>query len=55
MPVFWHDSLKDALDKMEKMQMDSLPVVHEESPDQIATMLSKNDILAICNLCEFKE
>ncbi len=54
-PVFWHDSLKDALDKMEKMQMDSLPVVHEESPDQIATMLSKNDILAICNLCEFKE
>ena len=54
-PVFWHDSLKDALDKMEKMQMDSLPVVHEESPDQIATMLSKNDILSICNLCEFKE
>ena len=45
-PVFWRDTLKVALDKMEKMQMDALPVVHEESPDQIATMLSKNDILS---------
>ncbi|MGA9458257.1 MAG: chloride channel protein [Desulfobaccales bacterium] len=54
-PVFWRDTLKVALDKMEKMQMDALPVVHEESPDQIATMLAKNDIVTICNLCEFKE
>ena len=34
-PVFSHDTLKDALDKMEKMQMDSLPVVHEESPTRL--------------------
>ncbi len=54
-PVFWRDTLEDALDKMEALQMDALPVVHEESPDMVATMISKHDILKFYHSVEFKE
>jgi CIC family chloride channel protein len=56
MPIFWGDTLEDALDKMGELQMDELPVVHEESPDIIATMISKQDILSYYHsVCEIKK
>ncbi|MGD0826459.1 MAG: chloride channel protein [Desulfobaccales bacterium] len=55
-PIFWHDTLEGALDKMVALQMDALPVVHEESPDIVATMISKHDILTFYHsVSEFKE
>ena len=55
-PIFWRDTLEDALDKMVALQMDALPVVHEESPDIVATMISKHDILSFYHsVSEFKE
>jgi CIC family chloride channel protein len=55
-PIFWHDTLEGALDKMVALQMDALPVVHEESPDIVATMISKHDILSFYHsVSEFKE
>ncbi len=44
--VFWHDSLQDALQKMATIQVDELPVVKEEDPDEIVTMISKRDIIS---------
>jgi len=43
--VFWHDSLNAALDKMALIQVDELPVVREETPNEFVTMISKRDIL----------
>ena len=44
--VFWHETLKDALDKMAARQLDQLPVVREEAPDEIVTMISKREIIS---------
>jgi len=44
--VFWDDSLQEALDKMALIQVDELPVVREEHPDEIVTMLAKRDIIS---------
>jgi len=43
--VFRDDSLQDALDKMALIQVDELPVVREENPDEIITMIAKRDII----------
>ena len=43
--VFGQDSLQDALDKMVLLNVDELPVVKEEAPDEIITMISKRDII----------
>jgi CIC family chloride channel protein len=44
--VFWHDSLQEALDKMALIKVDELPVVREEAPNEIVTMISKRDIVS---------
>jgi CIC family chloride channel protein len=44
--VFWDDSLQEALDKMALIQVDELPVVREEHPDEIVTMIAKRDIIS---------
>jgi CIC family chloride channel protein len=55
-PILWSDTLENALDKMVELQMDELPVVHEESPDIIATMISKQDILSYYHsVCDIKK
>jgi len=43
--VFGGDSLQEALDKMEMLKVDELPVVPPESPDKIVSMISKRDII----------
>ena len=43
--VFEHDSLQEALDKMVRLNVDELPVVKEEAPDDIIAMISKRDII----------
>ncbi|OPX19983.1 MAG: chloride channel protein [Desulfobacca sp. 4484_104] len=44
--LFWNETLKQALDKFNVINVDELPVVKEDSPDQIITMLSKRDIIS---------
>lgn len=44
--LFWNETLKQALDKFNEINVDELPVVKEEDPDQIITMLSKRDIIS---------
>ena len=44
--VFWDDSLQEALDKMALIQVDELPVVKEENPGEIVSMISKRDIIS---------
>jgi CIC family chloride channel protein len=44
--VFLHDSLQAALDKMNSIQVDELPVVKEEAPNDIVGMLAKRDIIS---------
>jgi CIC family chloride channel protein len=44
--VFLSDSLQEALDKMNSIQVDELPVVKEEAPNDIVGMLSKRDIIS---------
>ncbi len=44
--VFWDESLQEALEKMALIQVDELPVVREENPDEIVTMISKRDIIS---------
>jgi CIC family chloride channel protein len=39
------DSLQTALDVMERLRIDELPVVPDERPDEIVAMLSKQDII----------
>jgi len=43
--VLWTDSLQSAMDKMMRLNIDELPVVSHEHPDEIETMLSKQDII----------
>jgi CIC family chloride channel protein len=43
--VFWQDSLQEALDKMVLLNVDELPVVKEDAPDEIVAMISKRDII----------
>ncbi len=43
--VFWDDTLQHALDNMAALNVDELPVVREEAPDDIVTMISKRDIV----------
>ena len=44
--VFGEDSLQEALDKMVLLNVDELPVVKEEAPDEIVAMISKRDIIS---------
>lgn len=43
--VFGQDSLQEALDKMVLLNVDELPVVKEDIPDEIVAMISKRDII----------
>ncbi len=43
--VFGVDSLQIALDKMIQLNVDELPVVRQEAPDEIDAMISKRDII----------
>jgi len=43
--VFGDESLQEALDKMVLLNVDELPVVKEEAPDEIVAMISKRDII----------
>ena len=43
--VSMDDSLEEALNKMGKLQVDELPVVRTESPDEVQGMISKRDII----------
>jgi CBS domain-containing protein len=43
--VFGQDSLQEALDKMVLLNVDELPVMKEDSPDEIEAMISKRDII----------
>jgi CIC family chloride channel protein len=44
--VFLNDSLQEALDKMNSIQVDELPVVKEEAPNDIVGMIAKRDIIS---------
>ena len=44
--AFWHESLQDALDKMVLINVNELPVVKEENPDEIVSMIAKRDIIS---------
>jgi CIC family chloride channel protein len=44
--VFLKDSLQEALDKMNTLQVDELPVVKEDAPNDIVGMLTKRDIIS---------
>jgi CIC family chloride channel protein len=44
--VFTHESLQSALDKMARLNVDELPVAHEDNPDKIIGMISKRDIIS---------
>ncbi|GAB4362554.1 MAG: chloride channel protein [Deltaproteobacteria bacterium] len=43
--AFWNDTLQQVLDKMAVLNVDELPVVREETPDVVVTMISKRDII----------
>ena len=44
--VFGQDSLQEALDKMVRLNVDELPVVKEDAPDEIIAMISKRAIIS---------
>lgn len=44
--VHWNESLQSTLDKMARLNVDELPVIHEDNPDKIAGMISKRDIVS---------
>jgi CIC family chloride channel protein len=44
--VFLDDTLQAALDKMASLQVDELPVVRRQSPEEIVTMVSKREIIS---------
>lgn len=44
--AFEDDSLQEALDKMVLLKVDELPVVREEAPDTIVSMISKREIIS---------
>jgi CIC family chloride channel protein len=43
--VSWTDTLQAAMDKMNELQIDAIPVVNQEDPEKIISMLSKRDII----------
>jgi len=43
--VFGDDSLQEALDKMVLLDVDELPVVEAEAPEEIVSMISKREII----------
>jgi CIC family chloride channel protein len=43
--ALWNDTLQQTLDKMAALNVDELPVVREESRDEIVTMITKRDII----------
>jgi CIC family chloride channel protein len=43
--ALWNDTLQQTLDKMAALNVDELPVVREESRDEIITMITKRDII----------
>ncbi|MFZ5448484.1 MAG: chloride channel protein [Thermodesulfobacteriota bacterium] len=43
--VFEDDSLQEALDQMVLLNVDELPVVQEEAPEKIVSMISKREII----------
>ncbi len=43
--VHWNETLQQALDKMAAINVDELPVVREERPDEIVAMVLKRDIV----------
>lgn len=44
--AYWNESLQQVLDKMAELLVDELPVVKEEAPDDIVTMISKREIIS---------
>jgi CIC family chloride channel protein len=43
--VLWNDTLQQALDKMAVLNVDELPVVREDTRDELVTMITKRDII----------
>ena len=43
--AFWSDTLQQVLEKMAAINVDELPVVHEQRPDEIVAMISKRQIV----------
>jgi CIC family chloride channel protein len=43
--AFWDETLQQALEKMAAINVDELPVAHEERPDEIVAMISKREIV----------
>jgi len=52
--AFWDESLQDALDKMALINVNELPVVREEAPDEIIGMIAKRDIISFYHECSLK-
>jgi CIC family chloride channel protein len=52
--AFWDESLQDALDKMALINVNELPVVREEAPDEIIGMIAKRDIISFYHACSLK-
>ncbi len=49
--VSWHETLKSALDKMARLNVEELPVTQADNPDKIAGMISKRDIISYYHNC----
>ena len=45
--VIWDESLQDALEKMARINVNELPVVRQEAPDEIIGMIAKRDIIGL--------
>jgi CIC family chloride channel protein len=43
--AYWNDTLQQVLEKMASINVDELPVTHEENPDEIVAMISKREIV----------
>jgi CIC family chloride channel protein len=52
--AFWDESLQDALDKMAHLNVNELPVVREEDPDEIIGMIAKRDIISSYHAASLK-
>ncbi|MGA8571635.1 MAG: chloride channel protein [Desulfobaccales bacterium] len=44
--VIWDESLQDALEKMARINVNELPVVRQEAPNEIIGMIAKRDIIS---------
>jgi CIC family chloride channel protein len=52
--AFWEESLQDVLDKMALINVNELPVVKLEDPDEIIGMIAKRDIISYYHSCSLK-